>query len=273
MLLSMKTIYLVYPLLTIPSNTQEMKDQESENLVQYISLGQHVVGNIIQYCSSFLKEIDRTFKDLPILDYFTSGETFPQPGSNEIGYAAQRLRGIARKDMGRAFSHATQTDVFWGVKSFLEKCVQSGREGEFVEFCVLALCEGDEMVGDHVAELRRFVVRDIFCEYLRIVKEAPDLGNPGWGYVLVCLRAVREVYACVWEVMVRENIAGLKAFREDSWDVMIVMCGIADIVAGQAQHQEGGLYYVACARIFDFVTLVDHIVFYTKDILQIRGNC
>src|SRR5277367_6465740 len=106
MLLSMKTIYLVSLTSTTPSNNQEMKAQESENLAQ------HVVGNIIQYCSSFLKEIDRTFKDLPILDYFTSGETFPQPGSNEIGYAAQRLRGIARKDMGRAFSHATQTDVF-----------------------------------------------------------------------------------------------------------------------------------------------------------------
>jgi len=271
MLLSMKTIYLVSPTSTTPSNNQEMKTQESENLVQYISLAQHVVGNIIQYCSSFLKEIDRTFKDLPILDYFTSGETFPQPGSNEIGYAAQRLRGISRKDVGRVFSHATQTDVFWGVKSFLEKCVQSAKEGEFVEFCVLALCEGDETVGDHVAGLRMFVVRNIFCEYLRIVKEAPELGNPGWGYGLVCLRSVREVYACVWEAMVQENVSGLQAFMEDLWEMMIVMYGITDIIAGQAQRQEGGLYSIVCARIFDFVILVDHIVFYTKDVLQIRG--
>jgi len=249
-----------------------MKAQESENLIQYVSLAQHVVGNIIQYCSSFLNEIDRTFKDLPILDYFTSGETFPQPGSNEIGYAAQRLRGIARKDAARSFSHATQTDLFWWFKSFLEKCVQSGKEGEFVEFCVLALCEGDETVGDHVAELRGFVVREIFGEYLRIVKEAPELGNPGWGYGLVCLRAVREIYACGWESMFRENIAGLKAYLEDLWDLLVVMCGIADIVAGQAQRQEGGLYSVVCARIFDFVILVDHVVFYTKDIVQIRGN-
>jgi len=249
-----------------------MKDQQSENLVQYVSLAQHVVGNIIQYCSSFLKEMDRTFKDLPILDYFTSGETFPQPGSNEIGYAAQRLRGASRKDVGRLFSHATQTDVFWGVKSFLEKCVHGGREGEFVEFCVVAMCEGDEMVEDHVTGLRRFVVRDIFCEYMRIVKEAPESANPAWGYVLPLLRAVREVYASVWESMVRENVNGLLGMMEDLRDLMMAMRGIMDIVAGQAQRQDGGLYVIVCARIFDFVLLVDHIVFYTVEVKQIQGQ-
>lgn len=249
-----------------------MKDQESENLVHYVSLAQHVVGNIIQYCSSFLKEIDRTFKDIPILDYFTSGETFPQPGANEIGYASQRLRGIARKDVGPLFSHATQIDVFWGVKSFLEKCAQSDREMEFVDFCVLSLCEGDEMVDDHVTGLRRFVVRDIFCEYLRIVKEAPELGNPAWGYVMPLLRAVREVYACVWESLVRSNISGLEGLMEDLWELMVAMRGVTDVIAGQAQRQEGGLYRMVCARMFDIVILVDHIVFYTKEITQVQGQ-
>ena len=249
-----------------------MKNQESESLVQYVSLVQHVVGNIIQYCSTFLKEIDRMFKELPILDYFTSGETFPQPGSNEIGYAAQRLRGVARKNIGAGFSHATQTDLFWGVKSFLEKCLQTGREVEFVEFCVLALSEGDETVGDHVAGLRKFVVRDIFCEYLRIVKEAPELQNPGWVYVLACLRTVREVYTSVWETMVRENISGLTAFMEDLWELMLGMCGIADIVIGQAQRQVCGLYSLVCARIFDFVILVEHVIFFGRDIIQIQGT-
>src|SRR5271170_2467413 len=100
-----------------------MKDSESEDLIQYISLAQHVIGNILQYCTSFIKEIDRTFKDLPILGYFTNPETFPQPGSNEIGYAAQRLRGVVRKDPHRPFSNATQTEIFWSIKSFLEKSV------------------------------------------------------------------------------------------------------------------------------------------------------
>jgi len=71
--------------------------------------------------------------------------------------------------------------------------------------------------------------------------------------------------------MVRENVSGLKAFMEDLWEMMVVMCGITDIIAGRAQRQEGGLYLIVCARIFDFVILVDHIVFYTKDVLQIRG--
>jgi hypothetical protein len=44
-----------------------------------------------------------------------------------------------------------------------------------------------------------------------------------------------------------------------------------DIIAGHAQRQEGGLYSVVCARIFDFVLLVDHVVFFTKDIVPIRG--
>lgn len=244
-----------------------MKDTESEDLVQYISLSQHVVGNVIQYCASFIKEIDRTFKDLPILDYFTNGETFPQPGSNEIAYAAQRLRGLARKDPNRPFSYATRTDVFWSVKSFLERSVRNSRERDFVEFCVLALCEGDEAIGDHVGLLRTFVVQDIFCEYFRVAREAPDLGNPAWGYVLPCLIAIREVYACVWEFMAQENIAGLRALMADLSKLMFAMYGIVELLQGQLQRHDHGLYNLVCARIFDFVIFVDHVVFYTKTLL------
>jgi len=248
-----------------------MKDTESEDLVQYVSLTQHVVGNIIQYCPSFIKEIDRTFIDLPILDYFTNGETFPQPGSNEIAYAAQRLRGVARKDSNRPFSNATQIDVFWAVKSFLEKSVRNSKEREFVEFCVLALCEGDERLGDHVLILRKFVVRDIFCEYFRIVREAPDLGNPGWGYILPCLIAVREVYACVWETILRENVVGLQILMDDLMRLMLVMYGVVEFIGGEGQRQEGGLYPIVCARVFDFVIFVDHVVFYSKEVVEIQG--
>lgn len=247
-----------------------MKDTESENLVQYISLTQHVVGNIIQYCASFVKEIDRTFKDLPILDYFTNGETFPQPGSNEIAYAAQRLRGVARKDTNRPFSNATQIDIFWSIKTFLEKSVQSTRVQDFIEFCVLALCEGDEGIGDHITLLRTFVVRDIFCEYFRIAREAPDLGNPAWGYILPCFTAAREVYACEWESLVRENVVGLQNFVDDLLRLMFVMYGVTELIAGQGQ-EGGGLFSAVCAMTFDFVIFVDHVVFYMKDISEFRG--
>ena len=248
-----------------------MKDTESEDLVQYISLAQHVAGNIIQYCSSFIKEVDRTFADLPILDYFINGETFPQPGSNEIAYAAQRLRGVARKDPNRFFSNATQTDIFWSIKSFLEKSVRNSRERDFVEFCVLALCEGNERLGDRVTTLRTFVVQDIFCEYFRMVKEAPDMGNPAWAYILPCLTVVREIHATEWESMLRENIAGLKVFLVELIRLMLVMYGVAVLIAAQSQQRTEGLYSVVCARTFDFVIFVDHVGFYTKDIIELKG--
>ena len=248
-----------------------MKDTESDDLVQYISLAQHVVGNIIQYCSSFIKEIDRTFKDLPILDYFTNGETFPQPGSNEIAYAAQRLRGVARKDANRQFSNATQTEMFWSIKSFLEKSVRNSRLQEFVEFCVSAFCEGDENLGDTVAQLRRFVVGEIFCEYLRIARRAPDLANPAWGYVLPCVSALREIYACVWESMVREDVDGLKAFIDDLVRLLFVMHGVTELIGDQVQRQARGLYSVICSKIFDFVMFVDHVTFYTSEVTEISG--
>jgi hypothetical protein len=248
-----------------------MKDTESDDLVQYISLVQHVVGNIIQYCTAFIKEIDRTFKDLPILDYFTNGETFPQPGSNEIVYAAQRLRGVARKDSNRRFSNATQTDVFWSIKGFLEKSIRNSREREFVEFCVLALCESDEALADHVATLRTFVVRDIFCEYFRIAMEAPDVGNSAWGYILPCLTAVRELYACEFGSILREDVLGLKVFMDDLINLMLVVHGVMELIAGQGQLAAGNLYSVVCVRTFDFVIFVDHVVFYTKDIVELRG--
>jgi len=121
-----------------------MANSDSEILVQYVSLAQHVVGNIIQHCAHFLKESHRTFEDLPILDFFTNGETFPQPGANEVTYAAQRLRGSARKDSRRPFSNGTQMDIFWSVKSFLEKTVRNNRQRDFLDFCVGAFCEGTE---------------------------------------------------------------------------------------------------------------------------------
>ena len=248
-----------------------MKDTESEDLVQYISLTQYVVGNIIQYCASFIKEIDRSFKELPILDYFTNGDTFPQPASNEIAYAAQRLRGVARKESNRQFSNATQTDIFWSIKSLLEKSVRNSREQEFVEFCVLALSEGDEELTDHVATLRRFVVHDIFCEYFRMVIEAPDVGNSAWGYILPCLTAVRELYAYEWESMLREDVLGLKVFMDDLIKLMFAIHGATELIVGQGQLVAGSLYSVVCARAFDFVIFVDHVVFYTKDVVELRG--
>jgi hypothetical protein len=249
-----------------------MKNTESEDLIQYISLAQHVVGNVIQYCASFIKEIDRTFKDLPILDFFTNSETFPQPGSNEIGFAAQRLRGVARKDSHRPFSNATRTDIFWSIKSSLEKSVRSNREWEFVEFCVLALCEDkEEAVGDHVGLLRTFVVHEIFCEYLKIAKEAPDVGNPVWVYVLPCLAAIREIYACVWESLVREDTVGLGRFTEDLMVVMLAMQGILDLVDYRNPQSNDSVYLAVTAKIFDFGIFVDHVAFYIQDLTQIKG--
>lgn len=245
-----------------------MKETDSDDLVQYISLTQHVVGNIIQHCSSFIKEIDRRFEDLPILDYFTNGETFPQPGSNEIAYAAQRLHGIVRKDRNRPFSNATQADIFWSIKSLLEKSVQNAQEREFIEFCVLAFCDTDEILGDHVALLRKFVVEEIFCEYLRIARRAPDIGNRAWGYILPCLTAAREIYACMWESIVREDAVGLRTFVDELAGLTCVMYGITELVAGE---QREGLFSVVCAKIFDFAVFVDHVAFYLTDIKEISG--
>ena len=257
--------YLHRMLSSMKTNYLELKDTESEDLIQYVSLAQHVVGNIIQYCASFIKETDRTFKDLPILDYFTNGETFPQPGSNEIAYAAQRLRGVARKDSRRPFSNATQTDIFWGIKSFLERSVRNHQEWDFIEFCMLAFYEeGDGYDNCHVRLLRSFVVQEIFCEYLRIAKEMPEMSNPVWSYVLPSLTAVREVYACVWESMLAENILALDAFVADLISVLISMYGILDIVC-QLESIDGELYSTVSARIFDFAILADHVAFHLNE--------
>jgi hypothetical protein len=252
MLSSMKTIYI------------DMKSTSSADLTQYISLAQHVIGNIIQYCTSFVKEIDRTFPDLPVLDYFTNPETFPQPGANEITYAAQRLRGLARKDSLRPFGMGTQTEIFWSVKSFLEKAARNGLEGEFIGFMVLALGEGNEGLGDHVAFLRTFVVQGIFCEFLQIAGDTPDIGNPIWVYLVPCLAAIREVYAFVWDSIVREDVDGVEMLLDDLLEITLAMQRISEGVTSRVRREEGGLYSVVCARIFDFIILVDHIVFYLK---------
>jgi hypothetical protein len=272
MVSTMKSIYLVTPPFSKDLTSQEMKGTESEDLVQYISLSQHVVGNIIQYCSSFLKEIDRTFKDLPILDYFLSGETFPQPGSNEIVYAAQRLRGIARKDGNRNFSHAIQTQIFWNVKSFLERAVQNSREDEFVEFTVLALGEEDGGgVGDHVRFLRRFVVEDMFCEYFRLARENPSSDSPVWGYVVPISRCVRKVFGCLWETMARENVDAIVDFVDLLVKLSMAMFGVVEIIWDQARL--GRIpYIIVCARTFDFMIFVDHVQFYCKDIPALAGT-
>jgi len=248
-----------------------MKVTESEDLVQYISLSQHVVGNIIQYCSSFLKEIDRTFKDLPILDYFLSGETFPQPGSNEIGYAAQRLCGIARKDQNSTFSHATQIDIFWSVKSFLERAIQTSQEEEFVEFMVLGLGGTDGSVGDHVRYLRRYVVGDMFCEYFKFARENPGCDSPVWGYVVPISRCVREVFVNLWEAMTRENIDAIIDFADLLSKVSLAMFGVVEIILDQAQMGQAP-FTIVCARMFDFMIFVDHVLFYAKDIPGLAGT-
>ena len=259
MLSTMKTIYL------------ELKGTESEDLAQYVSLAQYVVGNIIQYCPSFVKEIDRTFKDLPILDYFTNPETFPQPGSNEIAYAAQRLRGIARKDTRNPFLNATQSDIFWSIKSFLERSVRNHQEGDFVEFCVLAMCEaGDETIAPHVGLLRSFVVQEIFCEYLRMAAEAPEMSNPVWSYVLLCLRAVREVYSCLWDAIVAENISGLKGLVDELISLMLAVCGLMDIIY-EVCNVDGAVYTAFCSRCLDFALLVDHVAFHLTGIPAVSG--
>lgn len=260
MLSSMKSVYLVFPHLD-PANRQDMKDTESEDLVQYISLAQHVVGNIIQYCASFVKEVDRTFKDLPILDYFVNGETFPQPGSNEMAYAAQRLRGVARKDSNRPFSNGTQADLFWSVKSFLEKTVRNGRQEDFVEFCELAL-EMDTNVdlNDHVVALRTFIVEGMFCEYLRMAAEVPEVGNPVWSYVLPCLMAARDIYGASWKRAIRDDELGLRRFVDELTEFMIAMQSTAVIAAGQVRLGDCALYSLVCGWIFDFVVLVENVV-------------
>jgi len=260
LLSSMKAIYL------------ELKDTDSEDLVQYTSLAQHVTGNIIQYCASFVKEVDRTFRDLPILDYFTNGETFPQPGSNEIAYAAQRLRGVARKDGRIPFSNGTQSDIFWSIKSFLERSVRNNQIGDFVEFCVLAMCEeDDESIAQHVRLLRSFVMRDIFCEYLKIARETPEINNPVWNYVIPSLRAAREVYSCVWETMIAENTAALNNLVSDMVTLMLGVYAVLDIIY-DPRNMDVGPYLSVCCRIFDFVVLVDHIAFYLTGIPGVCGT-
>lgn len=250
-----------------------MANTESELLVQYVSLAQHVVGNIIQHCAPFIKESHRTFEDLPILDFFTSGETFPQPGANEITYAGQRLRGCARKDPRRPFSNGTQTDIFWSVKSFLERAVRNNRPRDFVDFCVTAFCEGNEdALGDHVSALRTFVLQDVVCEYFRIAAEAPEITNSAWGYVLPCLAALREVYADIWKGLTRENTAGLRDFVEELSHMMLAMHAMAGVIAYQLDEYMGGPYLAVCLRVFDFVLFVTHVLFFLKDVTHIQGS-
>lgn len=272
MLSSMKSIYLVFPISTV-TNGQDMANTESEVLVQYISLAQHVVGNIIQHCAPFLKESHRTFEDLPILDFFTSGETFPQPGANEVTYAAQRLRGSARKDSRRPFSNGTQMDIFWSIKSFLEKSVRNNRQRDFVGFCVTSFCEGNEdRLGDHVAALRMFVMQDIVSEYFRLATEAPEITNPAWGYVLPCLAAVREVYVCIWDGLTRDNVRELKGFMEEILGMLLVMHAMLAVIAYQLDEHEFDPYMGTAAGVFDFVIFVNHMLFFLKDVTHVQGT-
>ena len=94
--------------------------------------------------------------------------------------------------------------------------------------------------------------------------------NPAWGYLLPCLTAVREVYASVWLSLSREDV-GIKPFVDDLAMLMLVMYGVTELVAGQGRRETGGVFSVVCARIFDFVIFVDHVVFYTKHIPELQG--
>ena len=220
------------------------------------------MGNILQYCSSLIKEVDRTFKDLPILDYFTNPDQFPQPGSNEIEYAAQRLRGVVRKDVHQPLTNATKTEIFWSIKCFLEKSVTNHREHEFVEFVVTAVCS-EEQIGDHIVLLRRFVVHEIFMEYFIAARENPEIGNPVWSYILPCLSAVRSIYSTVWGSLVADDLRELKVFAEDLIALMVSLYEIMQIIHGQTSY--GGLYSVVGARILDISILVAHTAYFIRD--------
>ena len=98
-----------------------------------------------------------------------------------------------------------------------------------------------------------------------------DVGNPVWGYVVTSLVAVREVCASVWEMTTKDG-DGLEILLDDLLALMVVMHGVSERFAEHVRRGEGGLYSVVCARIFDFVVLVDHVVFYVKQEVQLRGT-
>ena len=169
-------------------------------------------------------------------------------------------------------SNATQTDIFWSIKSFLEKSVRNRQVCDFIDFCALALGEviGEE-ISHHIRLLRTFVVQNIFCEYFRIAREAPDAGNPAWAYVLPCLRAVSEIYPSVWNSLVAENICGLEALVDDLISLMIAMHGMLDIIS-ETRRGNGALSVTVSARIYDFAIFAEHVEFYLRDGIHVGGK-
>ena len=148
--------------------------------------------------------------------------------------------------------------------------MRNGEEGEdeFMEFCVLAMGEREEgVLGDHVVELRRFVVCDVFCEWFRMAAERSDGRDLVWGYVVPCLNAVRAVYASVWEKLLSNDVDAIQRFVDD----LLVLMTTLFVVVEAIEHR--GRYSILYARAVDFVIFVDHVVFYIKEIATLQGKC
>ena len=140
-----------------------------------------------------------------------------------------------------------------------------------MEFMVLALGQTDGGVGDHVRYLRRYVVGDIFCEYFKLARESPGCDSPVWGYVVPISRCVREVFVNLWETMTTENIDAIIDFVDLLSKVSLVMFGVVEIILDQAQMGQAP-FTIVCARIFDFMIFLDHVLFYAKDIPGLAGT-
>jgi hypothetical protein len=110
----------------------------------------------------------------------------------------------------------------------------------------------------------------MFCEYFWLATEMPVAESAVWGYVVPISRCVRDVFASLWETMTREDMEGFADLLDLLGRLSIAMFGVVEIVLDQARAGQAP-YTLVCARIFDFMIFVDHVLFYTNDIPGLAG--
>ncbi|GAO50790.1 hypothetical protein SAICODRAFT_106627 [Saitoella complicata NRRL Y-17804] len=153
--------------------------KSSGDLTEYIALVQQVVGNVLQFCSTFVTE-----RCLPDLVWFLNAEHFPQPPEH-AAYDIQRLRVYAGQDITKGF---VQDVIHDKIKTRCEDVLVACESDKPFIIFLAALLKEDEVRDVQLEYLRSLVVRAIICPYLR-----PE----AVVYIPPMLGALREVYTGV----------------------------------------------------------------------------
>ncbi|BFZ59299.1 hypothetical protein YB2330_000305 [Saitoella coloradoensis] len=225
--------------------------KSSGDLTEYIALVQQVVGNVLQFCSTFVTE-----SSLPDLVWFLNAEHFPQPPEH-AAYDVQRLRAYARQDITKGFMQGVIHDK---IKTRCEDVLVAGESDKPFIIFIAAVLKEDEVRDVQLEYLRSFVVRAIICPYLR---------SEAMVYIPPMLGALREVYAGVLQSL--NPGKSLDYLREVLLDIADILYHLKpwisatlrrDNVALKGAFSKDGLLRIA--RTYDLLEVVVRIVHWSS---------